>query len=155
MPIKKKKYAIAAILLGLIVIFAITHVIKREELSPDLVIYIKSAEGISENIKCAIIDGASEEQIGLSITGTIIYYNRLNEYAKLIPSFAKKEEEKEFLMSSQQKLEQYYDEVSNIATKYRSEGLFTETEKEFLETVKETVDSLLSDMYQRYGRFEK
>ena len=151
---KKNRYVIAVILLGIFVIFAISHVIKQEEIPSDLALFIASAEGVSENIGY-VIDGPEEEQIDLAISGTVNYYNRLIKYAERLTSLCEDEEEKIGLMALQQKLEQNYEDVSFIAEKYKAEGQITVEEIELLEAVRESIDSLLSDMYQRYGRITK
>ena len=151
---KKNRYVIAVILLGIFVIFAVSHVIKREEIPSDLALFISSAEGVSENI-AYVIDGPEEEQIDLAMSGTVNYYNRLIRYAERLTSLCEDEEEKMGLMALQQKLEQNYEDVSFIAEKYKSEGQITAEEMELLKAARESIDSLLSDMYQRYGRITK
>lgn len=147
---EKKWQVVVVILLGSIM--TLSHVIKQEDIPLDLRLFIATAEGVSENIDY-IIDGTSAEQTDLAMSGTVNYFGRLIRYADRVRVLC--EGETDEFITFQLKLEQDYDQIRLIAEKYISEGQITDKDRQFLEYVKDSIDSLISDMRQRNGMFIK
>ena len=145
---KKKKYALIAVLIGIVIMFSVGQITKREEIPEGVAAVIAEAEGVSANMEY-VIHGRSAEEIDLAIAGTLNYFNRLMLFADVVQVDGLDKEEADAMTAFLPTLQQKYNSVQHIFERYDQKGQMTEEEREFLESVKDAFDSFLSAMPQR------